>query len=208
MNKVVLPRQGDLQNPENLPLLADTEFLENLRKQMVKFATLQLSDSQLAEDAVQEALIGALKNIGSFGGRAALKTWVFAILKNKIADAFRQKQRLINAGSLLREDEEEEDFSALFDKNGHWQPDEKPASWANPEASLREGQFWRVFEVCLENLPGNQAQVFMMREFIELDSHEICETVGITVSNLNVMLHRARIRLRECLENRWFVTGE
>ena len=62
--------------------------------------------------------------------------------------------------------------------------------------------------MCLENLPGNQGRVFMMREFIELDSNEICATIGITVSNLNVMLHRARLRLRECMEDRWFVKGE
>lgn len=203
-----LPSGAGAPASENTSLLSDTLFLESLRRQMLKFATLQLSDAHLAEDAVQEALIGALKNATSFGGRAALKTWVFAILKNKIADVLRQKQRLINASSLMREGEEDEDFSELFDKKGFWQPDERPVAWANPEESLREGQFWRVFEVCLENLPGNQARVFMMREFIELDSHEICATVGITVSNLNVMLHRARIRLRECLENRWFAEGE
>lgn len=203
-----LPSGAGAPASENTSFLSDTLFLESLRRQMFKFATLQLSDAHLAEDAVQEALIGALKNATSFGGRAALKTWVFAILKNKIADVLRQKQRLINASSLMREGEEDEDFSELFDKKGFWQPDERPVAWANPEESLREGQFWRVFEVCLENLPGNQARVFMMREFIELDSHEICATVGITVSNLNVMLHRARIRLRECLENRWFAEGE
>lgn len=203
-----LPSGAGAPTLENTSLLSDTLFLESLRRQMLKFATLQLSDAYLAEDAVQEALIGALKNATSFGGRAALKTWVFAILKNKIADVLRQKQRLINASSLMREGEEDEDFSELFDRKGFWQPDERPVAWANPEESLREGQFWRVFEVCLENLPGNQARVFMMREFIELDSHEICATVGITVSNLNVMLHRARIRLRECLEDRWFAEGE
>ncbi|MBK5207223.1 MAG: RNA polymerase factor sigma-70, partial [Polaromonas sp.] len=169
---------------------------------------VQLSDSHLAEDAVQEAPIGALKNAKSFGGRAALKTWVFAILKNKIADALRQKQRLVYAGSLMHEDEEDEDFSALFDARGFWQKDERPVAWANPEEALRQGDFWRVFEVCLEHLPGNQARVFMMREFVELESDEICKAVGITVSNLNVMLHRARLRLRECLENRWFANGE
>lgn len=78
-------------------ILTDTAFLNDLRRQMVKFATLQLSNSHLAEDAVQEALIGALKNAKSFAGRAALKTWVFAILKNKIADVLRQKQRMVEA---------------------------------------------------------------------------------------------------------------
>ena len=188
--------------------LTDTAFLNDLRRQMLKFATLQLSDSHLAEDAVQEALIGALKNAKSFAGRAALKTWVFAILKNKIADVLRQKQRLVDASSLLREDEEKEDFSELFDQKGFWQKDERPASWGNPQDSLHQNQFWKVFEICLEGLPGNQARVFMMKEFVELDSQEICATVGISTSNLNVMLHRSRLRLRECLENNWFIKGE
>lgn len=189
-------------------LLSDTAFLSDLRRQMLKFATLQLSDSHQAEDAVQEALMGALKNAKSFVGRAALKTWVFAILKHKIADVLRQKQRTVDASSLLREDEENEDFSELFDQKGFWQADERPAAWGNPEDSLRQNQFWKVFEVCLEALPGKQARVFMMKEFIELDAGEICVTVGITVTNLNVMLHRSRLRLRECLENNWFLKGE
>lgn len=185
-------------------LLHDGDFLENLRRQMHHFATLQLSDAHLAEDAVQEALIGALKNVHAFGGRAALKNWVFAILKNKIADVLRQKQRLVNASSLMHEHEEEEDFSELFNARGMWLQDERPAAWNAPEEAMREGQFWKIFETCLEHLPGNQARVFMMREFVELESQEICAAVDVSVTNLNVMLYRARIRLRECLEDNWF----
>jgi RNA polymerase sigma-70 factor (ECF subfamily) len=189
-------------------VLTEPGFLSDLRRQMVKFAALQLSDSQLAEDAVQEALIGALKNAKSFAGRAALKTWVFAILRNKIADVLRQKLRMVDASSLLREDEEGEDFSELFDKKGFWLADEKPASWGNPQEALHRHQFWKVFEICLEGLPGNQARVFMMKEFIELEANEICTAVGITTTNLNVMLHRSRLRLCECLENNWFMKDE
>lgn len=195
----------------NLPrggALHDESFLAALRRQMLRFAALQLSDAQLAEDAVQEALVGALRNADSFSGRAALKTWVFSILKHKIADLLRQRMRLVDASSLLHEGEEDEDFTTLFDRSGHWQADERPASWGNPHESLRESQFWQVFEACLENLPGRQARVFMMREFVELESDEICAAVGVSVSNLNVMLYRARVRLRECLENRWFLDGE
>lgn len=208
-NGNAIQHAADSQAPPHSPsLLSDDAFLSDLRRQMLRFATMQLSDAHLAEDAVQEALIGALKNASSFGRRSALKTWVFAILKNKIADTLRRKQRLVDASSLLREDEEEEDFSALFDAKGHWHMDDRPATWGSPELTLREGQFWKVFEACLDNLPGNQARVFMMREFIELDTSEICATVGVTVTNLNVMLHRARLRLRECLEDRWFLEGE
>src|SRR3990167_63763 len=144
--KATLELNDRESSPQRTSLLSDNEFLEALRRQMLKFATMQLSDSHLAEDAVQEALIGALKNAKSFGGRAALKTWVFAILKNKIADALRQKQRLVYAGSLMHEDEEDEDFSALFDARGFWQKDERPVAWANRSEALRQGDFWRVFD--------------------------------------------------------------
>jgi RNA polymerase sigma-70 factor (TIGR02943 family) len=189
-------------------LLTDTVFLEDIRRQMLRFATLQLGDSNQAEDAVQEALIGALKNTKSFGGRAALKTWIFAILKNKIADTLRQKQRTVNTSSLQSEENEDDALSELFDRKGFWQMDERPVPWGNPEASLREGQFWKVFEACLDHLPPKQARVFMMREFIELDADEICATVELTTSNLHVLLHRSRLRLRECIENNWYLKGE
>lgn len=133
--------------------LFDDEFLEQIRRQMLKFATLQLSDAHLAEDVVQEALVGALKNARSFGGRAALKSWVFAILKNKIADALRHKHRVIDASSLLREEDEEQDFTDLFNERGFWPRGEHPTAWSSPDESLREGQFWRVFEACLETYP-------------------------------------------------------
>ena len=185
--------------------LLDNQFLADLRQQMLRFALLQLADHALAEDAVQEALTGALQNARAFGGRAALKTWVFAILKHKIADTLRYKQRVTDASSLLRSEDEEQDFAALFDARGHWPADEQPGDWGNPHDTVREGQFWRVFEACLENLPGAQARVFMMREFIELESDEICSAVEISLSNLNVMLYRARMRLRECLDSHWFM---
>lgn len=185
----------------------DPKFLEELRGQMLKFATQQMGDVHLAEDAVQEAMIGALKNANSFGGRAALKTWVFAILRNKIADVLRQKKRLVNASSLLEEGYDDEAFSALFDQRGHWNPDEVPRGWDNPEASFGDAQFWDVFETCLNGLPPQQSRVFMMREFVELETEEICTTVGISVSNLHVLLHRARLRLRDCLEEKWYGGG-
>ncbi len=79
------------------PNMSDPVFLGELRRQMLKFATLQLNNPDLAEDAVQEALIGAIKNASSFARKAAFKTWVFAILKNKIADTLRQRHRLVEA---------------------------------------------------------------------------------------------------------------
>jgi len=188
--------------------LEDSVFLQQIRVQMLRFATLQLSDPSQAEDAVQEALMGALKNAKSFAGQAALKTWMFAILKNKIADSLRQRQRHEQAGVSLPEEAQQEDLDTLFDHRGHWQAGRQPSAWEDPEGATRDKQFWRTFEACLDNLPGDQARVFMMREFVEMDSHEICIAAGITLGNLNVMLHRARLRLRGCLETNWFLQGE
>jgi RNA polymerase sigma-70 factor (ECF subfamily) len=183
--------------------LADERFVATLRTQMIKFAHLHLGDRHLAEDAVQEALAGAWSGAQRFAGRAAIKTWVFAILKNKVADLLRHKQRMVDASSLMK-DGEEEAMSDLFDERGHWLKDSAPTAWHCPEASLEQQQFWAVLEVCLDGMPAAQARVFMMREFMGFETDEICATVSVTSSNLFVLLHRARLRLRECLGQRWF----
>ncbi|MDI1350216.1 sigma-70 family RNA polymerase sigma factor [Aquabacterium sp.] len=190
--------------PEPAPdSLADAGFVAALRQQMVKFARLHLGDSHLAEDAVQEALVGAWTGGKRFAGRSAFKTWVFAILKHKVADLLRHKQRMVDAGSLLKEGEEQS-LDDFFDNRGHWLQDAKPAAWRCPEASLEQQQFWAVLEVCLDGMPAAQGRVFMMREFMDFETEEICATVGISSGNFFVMMHRARLRLRECLDQRWF----
>lgn len=181
----------------------DPRELAELRQQMLRFARLQMDDHGLAEDAVQEALMGAMKNADSFRGGSAFKTWVYAILKNKIADTLRRKQRLVDVSSLLQADEQAMD--KLFDSKGYWHLDQRPKNWENPERALHDRHFWRVFDACLDHLPPQQARVFMMREFIGLEAGEICESAELSVSNLHVLLHRARLRLRNCLENHWFM---
>ncbi len=184
--------------------LDDPAFLTDLRAQMLKFATLQLSDPNAAEDAVQEALTGALRNATSFGGRSALRTWVFAILKNKIVDTLRQRQRRAEIQPLLDAESDDEETTELFDRRGMWRPENRPTDWGNPEDELLGKEFWRVFDACLNHLPAQQGRVFMMREFLDMATTEICAETDITVSNLNVLLHRARLRLRGCLESHWF----
>jgi len=185
----------------------DSAYLTELRIMMLKFAKLQLADEALAEDAVQEALIGALKNADKFERRSALKTWVFAILKNKIADILRKGQKYVQTSSLL-EDDNDESLDHLFNHHGRWNKNEMPINWGSPHESVKQDHFWRTFEACLEHLPDNQARVFMMREFIELEANQICENLVITTNNLHVILYRARLQLRECLENNWFLKKE
>jgi len=193
----------------NISGLINDADLDDIRRDMVRFAHLQLRDQALAEDAVQEALLAALDNAKGFAGRAALKTWVFAILKNKIVDLIRRQSRTINISALSAEEESlDQAFEKQFKANAHWAPAARPSDWGNPEETLRQQQFWAVFDACLRHLPENTARVFMMREFLEFETPEVCRELSITTSNCNVILHRARNGLRRCLEKSWFSAGE
>ncbi|WP_343619558.1 RNA polymerase factor sigma-70 [Acinetobacter proteolyticus] len=185
--------------------LHNPAFLQDLRQQMLKFAILQLSSIQQAEDVVQEALTSAFQHLDSFTGRAAFKTWVFAILKNKIIDLIRQKSRLVSMSELFKDEESELSIDELFDASGHWHKYEAPQAWQSPEEMMEQQDFWIIFDACLNHLPAKYAQVFMLREVIELSSNEICEKLELTVSNFNVLMYRSRTRLRECLENKWLL---
>ncbi|HHT7855102.1 sigma-70 family RNA polymerase sigma factor [Pasteurella multocida] len=170
-----------------------SEELEVIREQMLKFATLQLKDPILAEDVVQEAFVSALKNIDSFKRQSALKTWIFAILKNKIIDYLRVNHRFVVESELISD----EDENSFFD-GGRWR-ECSPSRLQENENTVYSEQFWVLFEVCLTRLPALQAKVFMMREYLELTSEDICSTEQITSSNLYVLLYRARLQLQHCL---------
>ena len=185
--------------------LHNAAFLQDLRQQMIKFAFLQLSSLPQAEDVVQEALTSAFQNLDSFKGRAAFKTWVFAILKNKIIDVVRQKSRLVAMSELFKDEESELSVDELFDASGHWHKYEAPQAWQSPEEMMEQSDFWIIFEACLDHLPAKYAQVFMMREVVELSSNEICSKLELSISNFNVLMYRSRTRLRECLENKWLL---
>lgn len=179
--------------------------LNALRPDLLRFARLQLRDAGAAEDAVQETLLAALTGSHRFESRSSYKTWLISILRNKIIDIIRAQSREVSATSLS-EDEAGDDRLAesLFDRRGHWKDTARPGRWADPEASFEQQQFWRVFEACLDHLPEKTARVFMMREFLGFETGEICKETGISTSNCWVVLHRARMGLRACLEESWF----
>jgi RNA polymerase sigma-70 factor (TIGR02943 family) len=193
--------EKELTSSSNTNSLVDE--LTPLRRDMLKFARLQLRDDTTAEDAVQEALAAAISGQKQFNNRAQIKTWVFAILKNKIIDIIRERVR--SPGTAIAADEIPEDaYDDLFNEGGFWQNDARPSSWGDPESSFSSQQFWQVFEICLTRLPENTARVFMMREMLGFDTEEICKELTISSTNCWVVLHRARMGLRLCLEERWF----
>jgi RNA polymerase sigma-70 factor (ECF subfamily) len=168
--------------------------VEGERSYLLRYATLQLRDAAAAEDAVQEALLAALAGEASFAGRSNLRTWLTGILKHKIVDTIRRSSREPTLP--------EEDFDALFDERGHWI--EMPPAWPDPDASLTQKQFFAVLEDCLAKLPAKTARTFMMREHMGFETDDICKELAITPTHCWVLLHRARLALRMCLEMNWF----
>ena len=185
-----------------MPAADIADQLESHRSYLYRVAKLQLRDDALAEDVVQETLLAALSGSG-FSGKSSLKTWLTGILKHKIVDAIRRKQREPLLASTFDDECDIEDLDGLFrGPFSSW--DSPPADWGDPEQALNQRQFFDVMDFCLEKLPPNTARVFMMREVMELESDEICRELAITTNNLWVILYRARMSLRECVEKNWF----
>lgn len=174
--------------------------VEALRPQLMRYARSQLRNEAWAEDAVSDTLLAALEKPQAFSGNSQLKTWLVGILKHKLIDQLRRHAR---EATVLNDDDSIDLDDMLFNGTGHWI--ETPSEWPqHPEASLGQRQFLAVLDACVEKLPATQGRVFMMREWLELDSEEICKEMQISTTNLWVLLHRARLRLRDCLQISWF----
>jgi RNA polymerase sigma-70 factor (ECF subfamily) len=172
---------------------------------LFKFALMRLRDAARAEDAVQETFLAALKGGKSFGGRSAEKSWLTGILKNKIYDHFRKAGRETSFTDLdFYADEENDRFVADGVGQGGWIHEFGPQAWPNPGENLDNELFWKTYRDCAAKLPKKVATVFNLREVDGLDSQEVCAMLNISESNLWVMLHRARMALRRCLETNWF----
>jgi RNA polymerase sigma-70 factor (TIGR02943 family) len=172
------------------------------RTYLLRYARLQLRNDAWAEDAVSDTLVAALSRPQAFAQRSQLKTWLVGILKHKVIDFLRSRRREVQ---WVDEGEGSDELDALvFQADGHFAT--PPADWGDPEQALASRQFFEVLEVCVDKLPPAMARVFMMREWLDMASDEICKELALTPTNLYVQLHRARLRLRECLELNWFST--
>jgi RNA polymerase sigma-70 factor, ECF subfamily len=176
--------------------------LETHRQSLYRYALRQLRNEDHAQDCVQDTLLVALQSSQHFGGNSSVRTWLVGILKHKIIDHFRTVARE-QPLDLDEEDMSLEDLDGLFKEDGHFMT--PPLHWANPEHALSQRRFFEVLEHCMDELPKAAAQVFHMREVMGLDTGEICSNLAITPNNCWVLLYRARIALRSCLEQCWFL---
>jgi RNA polymerase sigma-70 factor (ECF subfamily) len=171
---------------------------------LYRYALLRTRDSGVAEDLVQETFLAGLKSRESFAGQSSERTWLVGILKHKIIDHLRRVCRERDHGgeeSMPRELEEQ------FDEAQHWRVRDGfgPKEWrVDAQALFERKEFWAVLDRCLSGLPERTAHAFMLREMEEVETGEVCKVLNITATNLWVMLHRARMQLRRCIEINWF----
>lgn len=177
-----------------------SDWVDRYGDYLFRYAMLRLRDRSASEDLVQETFLAALKNRDSFSGGSSEATWLIGILKHKIADHFRRQSREVSLPGADLPDPPGDD---PFDAAGRWSTG--PTAWGgNPADLYREKKFLDQLMKCLSGLSPNHANAFTLREIEGEDTKEICKVLNVTETNLWVILHRARMYLRRCLEARWF----
>ena len=170
------------------------------------FAIMLTRNPTEAQDLVQETLLAAMRSHERFAGQSSVRSWLCGILKHQLCDYFRKRGRETSFTDLeFLEDE----CADRFVPEGFWVHMNGPKEWRpEPDEVMHRDDFWKTMRDCLGKLPERIATVFMMREMDEVESKEICAMLAISENNLWVMLHRARMALRDCLAMNWFENPE
>lgn len=167
---------------------------------LYNYAYSRVRSKEVAEDLVQETFIAGLRAMKSFQGRSTELTWLISILKRKTIDYYRK--------SSVKKEVAVSEFTSPFNKEGiyegHWILDRAPKEWKSDlDDPINQAEFRSILDKCLSNLHENWKAVFVLKFIEDLNSNEICKELECTPSNLWVMLHRARLKLRECIEMNW-----
>jgi RNA polymerase sigma-70 factor (ECF subfamily) len=182
----------------NTKTLNPTTWVDLYGDYLFRYALSRLRDGDAAEEVVQETFVAALRHVDQYEAKGSERAWLLGILKRKIIDLVRARNRTTS----LDDEDSHDPAEALFDRNGWWRPEIRSAGLA-PLDSLEREEFWRILRGCLEGLPRRQADVFVLREMDDQGTEEICKELEITPSNLWVILYRARLQLSNCMKSRW-----
>ena len=198
------------ESADQTPAIDPGQWVDEHGDYLFRYAIVRLRDESLAEDCVQEALLSAMQALGSYSGRSTERTWLTGILKHKIIDHFRKHSREV---PLDPAETDLSEFDPLFQRDDeftdHWNDYLSPRIWLrSPDEALQEGEFFGVLHNCMSKLPERVASVFSLREMNGLETDEICEILSLSSNNFWVMMHRARMALRRCIEINWFMKGK
>ncbi len=179
------------------------EWVEKFSDDLYYFALGKTSDQELAKDLVQETFLAAYDGIKGFKQNSAPKTWLMAILKNKINDHYRKafQQPFVSledqAGITLTE--------SFFDHNDNWKQGRSPMSWNTEEMHLLDTPgFQQVLNDCMKRLPPAWSTAMKLKYLFGKQGKEICRELDISLENFWQITHRAKLQLRNCLESKWF----
>ncbi|PWJ58792.1 RNA polymerase sigma-70 factor (ECF subfamily) [Dyadobacter jejuensis] len=178
-----------------------TEWVNTHGDALYAFAVTRIKDKELSKDLVQETFIAAWKGFKQFRGEASVKSWLFSILKNKIADHFRrQKWSATEIGDYNDQD-------PFFDAHEHWAKTTSPKTWEDGADTLLENQeFYKVLDYCQGKLNTIQRAVFSLKYVEEMGTDMITDELNLSQANYWVIMHRAKLQLRACMESNWFIT--
>ena len=165
---------------------------------MFNYTISRVSNHDLAKDLVQETFLSSLKAMKNFKGQASERTWLISILKRKIIDHYRK------SNSIKGKAEVRMSFYENGENRGKWIEERAPSNWDNAEDTIENNELKSALDLCIDNLPEKYRSVFLLKTIRNYETEEICNELGISSSNLWVIIHRARIQLRECLEGNWF----
>lgn len=194
-----------IENSDNR--LEPEHWIDRYSDILFNYTLTRINKREVAEDLVQETFLSALKGKNSFLGNASEKTWLIAILKRKIIDYYRKKSTQ-NELSVFDKDTKDDFMNHFFDKeglsNGHWTGTAEPAGFRKDfETGVESDEFNSILKNCLGKLPEKANAVFVLKNMEDLTTEEICKELGISASNYWVLMHRAKLQLRECIEKNW-----
>ena len=172
-------------------------------------ALMKVGNNDIAQDIVQDTFLSAISAKETFKGNSSEKTWLTVILKNKVIDYYRKKDVLKDAEGYLTKTDisfHEVFFETNVDSYGHWLEETAPKEWTEQaDNSVNRKEFYQVLRFCISKMPHKLVPAFMAKYIDDEDSEKICKELNISSSNYWVMIHRAKVLMRSCLEKNWFL---
>ncbi len=182
---------GHQINPNN--------WIEAYADYLFNYTITRVKDRETAQDLVQDTFVAGLKSMKNFKGEASERTWLVSILKRKIIDHYRK----IN--SKKGQAEVKINFNSGEDNEGDWLEQRVADPYdRTAEDRIENTELGSAIHDCLAKLPKKQAEVFKMKTMLGYETEAICNELGITASNLWVIVHRARTALASCLKENWY----
>ena len=175
-------------------------LIQRFHRSLIHLAYSVIGSAAQAEEVVQDAWLAVFNGIGRFEGRSSLATWLFAIVLNRARSRAQRESRLIPLPTEADRTNERAIPLSAFKPDGHWV--EAPRLWEeiDPERVVGDRQLWQIVQSEIDRLPAGQRAVIVLRDIEGQSAEEACTLLNISSENQRVLLHRARSRIRQVVD--------